>query len=796
MSKSTSNLNSTNQEEDFNLRDEINFYLRYWPWFLLSALICILGGYLYLRYTTPIYSTSATIIIKDENKKSGSADLSTFSDMGLFTGMATNSIKNEMGILKSRRLMKNVGDYLHLNIRTYAEGTVRTTELYENKPINIEVIDYKEKDLEGSKIFRIEVLDSLKYIISNSALDYSKEILFGEPLELSFGKFIITPNLGMDQDEIKEPVLLHFGSIEPIAENYKNRLKVNLTDDNSTLIKLNLEDPVRKKAEDILNRLVYQYNQEAIEDKNQVSLNTAEFIEERLTIISEELDSVETGKQEFKTENHLTNIEEESKLFIENASEFRKQKLEVETQLELVRSMMEYLENNDNNGLLPSNLGFNEAGLVSAIDNYNRIVLERNRILAGSTEINPVIVRLDSQIAQMRSNVMESLRSAKSSLLISLRDLTATEATIDAQIANVPPKEKQFRNIERQQNIKEALYLFLLQKREETNLSLAATSPKAKIVDSAFSTGSPVSPKPKVIFLAAIFLGLGIPFLFIYMKNLLNNKIRSRSDMEVQIKEIPLVGEIPKVDRNQNELIQANDRSVLAESFRILHTNLQYLLVNSGKKDRGSTIFVTSTVKGEGKTFVAFNLAVTLANAGKKVLIVGGDLRNPQLQRFEPGANQQQGVSDYLVKKDLDLMSLIKPSKQHQQLDLLVSGSIPPNPSELWRQPKTAGMFKSLENTYDYVIVDTAPSMVVTDTFLINKYADITLYLVRAGFTEKRLLNFPIQAKQEGKLHDVGYILNDVEAANFGYGNRYGYYYAYGEEKPGIWERFRKNIDF
>ena len=796
MSQSKSAINSTNPEEDFNLRDEIKLYLRYWPWFLLSAIICLFGGYLYLRYTTPIYSTSATIIIKDENKKGGSADLSAFSDMGLFTGMATNSIKNEIGILKSRRLMKNVGEYLHLNIRTFAEGTVRTTELYETKPFNIQLIRYDEKELEGAKIFKIQVLDSVRYIISNSALDYSQKVPFGEPLELPFGKFILTPNLGLDQDEIEEPILLHFGNIEPIAENYRNRLQVNLIDDNSTLIKLNLEDPVRKKAEDILNRLVYQYNLEAIEDKNQVSLNTAEFIEERLAIISEELDSVETGKQEFKTENHLTNIEEESKLFIENASEFRKQKLEVETQLELVKSMMDYLQNNDNNGLLPANLGFNEAGLVSAIDNYNGIVLERNRILAGSTEINPVVVRLDNQIAQMRSNVMESLRSAETSLIISLRDLTATEATINAQIANVPPKEKQFRNIVRQQNIKEALYLFLLQKREETNLSLAATSPKAKIVDSAFSTGSPVSPKPNVIFLATIFIGLGIPFLFIYMKNLLNNKIRSRSDMEVQVKEIPLVGEIPKVERNQNELIQVNDRSVLAESFRILHTNLQYLLVNAGKKDRGSTIFVTSTVKGEGKTFVAFNLAVTLANAGKKVLIVGGDLRNPQLQRFEPGANQQQGVSDYLVKTDLDLMSLIKPSKQHPKLDLLVSGSIPPNPSELWRQRKTADMFKSLEHAYDYVIVDTAPSMVVTDTFLINKYADLTLYLVRAGFTEKRLLNFPIQAKQEGKLHDVGYILNDVEAANFGYGNRYGYYYAYGEEKPGPWEKFKKTLKF
>ena len=736
----------------------------------------------------------ATILIKDDEKKGGSPDISAFTDMGMFAGMGTNSIENEIGILKSRRLMKSVAEDLQLYVHSFTEGTVRKTDLYGNSPFNMQVLEYDEEQVSGLPAYTLQVIDSTSYSISNTELGISRKEVFGAPVELPFGEIIVTPNFEGSGDMIDNPIHINFVKPENVAAGYGSRLQVNQAIEKSSLIELSLQDPVRKRAQDIIDRLIYQYNQEAIEDKNQVSLNTAEFIEERLAIISEELDSVETGKQEFKTENRLTNIEAESQLFIENASEFRKEQLEVETQLELANSMIDYLENEKKDGLLPANLGFNEAGLVAAIENYNRTVLERNRILAGSTELNPVIVNLNAQISQIKANVMESLQNLKSSLLISRRDLSAREATINSKIAGVPSKEKQFRNIERQQNIKEALYLFLLQKREETSLALAATAPKAKIVDSAYSSNAPVSPKTKIVLLAAISLGLLIPFLFIYLKNLLNNKVQSRRDLLRQIKEIPIVGEIPRIDREQKELIGAHDRSVLAESFRILHTNLQYLLVNTGSKDGGNIIFVTSTVKGEGKTFAAFNLAITLAHARKKVLIVGADLRNPQLQRFERGARDLLGVSDYLVNKNLELSELIKTSQLNPNLDLLSSGSIPPNPSELWRQDKAVTLFSELKSRYDYIIVDTAPAMVVTDTFLINRFADLTLYLVRAGYTEKKLLDFPVEAKKEGKLHDVGYILNDVEAAHFGYGNKYGYYYTYGEERPGFWERLKRKF--
>ena len=786
------------QEEEIDLREELAKYLRYWPWFIFGVITSILVAFVYLQLSIPVFKTSATVIIKDEEQKGGMPSLEAFSDLGLIGGLGTSSIENEIGIFRSRRLLSNVGKQLQLHIRFFEAGAISQKELYNNRPVSVQVLEYDEENLEDLELqepFNLKILNSTSYRLTHPGLDYHEENTFGSPVELPFGTFILTPNEIADPVKAESEYEISFSTLEGVIAGYREKLQVNLTDEKSTFIELSLEDPLRAKAQDILNGLIRQYNIEAIEDKNEVSLNTAAFIDDRLSIISSELDSVETGKKEFKTENQLTNIEAESQLFLENASEFRQEQLEVETQLEMASSMIDYLKNDKKDGLLPANLGFSEASLVAAIQSYNQTVLERNRILAGSTEYNPVIVNLNNQISEIKANVMQSLLNLRNSLLISQRDLSAREATINAKIANVPSKEKQFRNIERQQNIKEALYLFLLQKREETSLSLAATAPKAKIVDVAYSSYEPVSPKPKIILLAAVILGPLIPFLIIYIRNLLNNKVQNREDLQQVAKEIPLVGEIPKFKKGDNELVADNDRSVLAESFRILHTNLQYLLVNSSTKPGGNTIFVTSTVKGEGKTFTAFNLAMTLAYAGKKVLIMGADLRNPQLQRFEAGAKEHRGVSDYLVDKQLDLHQVIINSKLNKNLDLLTSGSVPPNPSELWRQERTATLFASLEDKYDYVIVDTAPAMLVTDTFLINKYADLTLYLVRAGYTEKKLLDFAVDAKNQGKLHDIGYILNDVDAAQFGYGNKYGYYY-YGEEQPGFWSKLKNRAAF
>ncbi|GHA46149.1 tyrosine protein kinase [Salinimicrobium marinum] len=780
------------QEEEINLREELSKYLRHWPWFVAGVIICLFGAFMYLRYTTPIYNTKATVIIKDEKNGNMPSEMSAFADLGMLGSMGTNSIENEIGILRSERLMTNVARELNLHIRYFKKGEVRTTELFANKPFKVQILAFDAKrfaEIEEKEPLIFTITSDSTYTVEMEASGFSKKMNFGEALNIPYAQLSVTPVFeNTSAITVGEPVEVSITTLDKAAIAYQQKIQVNLTDKNSSLIEISLQDPVKEKARQIVDQLIFEYNQQAIADKNLVSLNTANFIEDRLEIITRELDSVETGKEEFKKENQLTDIEEESKVFIENANDFRNRQLEVETQLELANTMIDYLKS-DNEGLLPANLGFREEGVTNVIQSYNQLVLERDRILAGSTQDNPIIVNLNNQIQQIKANVLQSLNNMRTSLRIARNDLNAQEAKIDAQIAGVPSKEKQFRNIERQQNIKEALYLYLLQKREETSLSLAVTAPKAKIVDVARSSEEPVSPKTKIIYLAALILGLIIPFLIIYLKNLLNNKVHSRNDIENIHAGIPILGEIPRLGKNTTELIQENDRSILAESFRVLHNNLRYLLLNTQAKTGGNTILVTSSIKGEGKTFTAFNLAVTLANNNNKVLIVGGDLRNPQLQRFEQESKRYQGVSDYLISDEVKLTALIKKSTLHKNLDLLASGSIPPNPSELLGREKTRKMFEELETMYDYVVIDTAPSMLIVDTFLINQYADLTLYVVRAGLTEKDLLHFPVDAINEGKLKNLGFVINDVDSANYGYGNKYGY--AYGQEQAGFWKRLK-----
>ncbi|MCC4214240.1 GumC family protein [Leeuwenhoekiella parthenopeia] len=802
----SNNFKQSHTEEEINIREELEKYLRYWPWFVITVLVAIIGAFVYLRLTVPVYNTVASVIIKDEESQGGggSAEMANFSELGLLGGMGTNSIENEIGLLNSRRLMISTVKALNLNIEYYDAAGVKEDEIYLDAPYLVTLLSVDDALLqhatrEGESDFLIkpaqeEGVVELHFLENDKVL----RVKLDEIVNLPFATLVVKDNRKFHEATgrlltSKKSQIVKLKTVEQIADRLRSKVQVNLIDDNATLLEFNLESTVKEKAQDVLDQLIFEYNKEAIEDKNEVANNTARFIDERLQIISQDLDTVEVGLKDFKEDNRLTNIEAESSLIIENASDYRRREQEIGTQLELANSMISYLQDNpENSDLLPANMGLEGEAVNGQIENYNQLVLERNRILSGATERNPAVIRLNSQIEQLRSTILSGLQRTQSNLRIALNDLKRQSNLIGSEIAQVPAKELQFRDISRQQNIKEALYIFLLQKREENSLSLAATAPKAKIVDPAYSLGNPVSPKRNIVLAAALLLGLAIPFLVIYIRRLLNNKIERRDDIEKITRQIPVVGELPRIARGESDLIVENDRSVLAESFRILVTNLQYLLVNAETDGKGYCIYTTSTVKGEGKTFTSINLAMTLANTGKKVVIIGADLRNPQLQRYDNQSKSLLGVSDYLVSNDHTLEKLVHDSKFHPKLKLFLSGSIPPNPSELLRQKKFGQMIAELREQYDYVIVDTAPCMLVADTFLISRYADLILYVTRAGYTEKKLLNFAVDAVKDGKLHDVSFVINDVKTANFGYGNKYGY--AYGAEQPSLWERFKKSF--
>lgn len=788
-------LQKSNQESQTpNLGELIGQYVKYWPWFLITIIIAFCIAFLYLRYTTSVYQTRATILIKDE-RNSSLSEMAAFQDLGLAGALSQSGFENEMIVLKSKNLIERVVKDLRLNIRYFYEGNIQESELFGNSPIVVTPLTSSDSLDIPATFFYVLPVSSSKYQLWKEDEKNKKEYTFGERVNLEVGDLMVTSNFNVaDKDKLfSTPIKVVVHSIYSTVSTYRNSIQMEQLTPLSSVIQLTMNSPNISKSEAVLNELINQYNRDAVDDRNLVSKNTAEFIKERLEIIYEELDSVEIGKVEFKQSNKLTDIAVEGEIILQNESQYTNRVLDIETQIELVKTMIDYVKNGEEFQLLPSNLGIQKDDVAPAIEAYNQAILARSRLLSSSTEKNPTVVELNSQIKVLKASVLEGLQSARISLEIMKNDLNAQEMKIGSRISSIPSKEKMFRGINRQQEIKETLYLYLLQKREENAITMAVTTPKAKVVDYAFSSRTPIAPKEKVVWISALFAGLMIPFLVIYSRSLLDNKIRDKSFIEKNIRDNSVIGEIPKIDKKGFDLIQKNDRSIFAESFRILRTNLQYLFVGDGiEKEKGKSIFVTSSVKGEGKTLISINLAITLANTGAKVVLVGGDIRNPQIQRYTPHAPFKSGVVEYLVHEDTTLQDYLYQSELNENLTLLFSGTIPPNPAELWMQNRAETLFSELKNQFDYVVVDTAPAMLVTDTFLINKYADVTLFVVRAGYSQKSLINFAINSITSKKLKNVAFVLNNVEFENLGYGNKYGYYYTH--DRKTFWEDLRSRF--
>jgi len=787
--------NVREEHKETPIRELVNQYTRYWFWFFLAIFLAIAVAFIYLRYTTPSYQSQATVIIKND-KSSGPAELSAFAELSFFSKY-NNKIENELAIFRSKRIIAQAVEALNLNVNYESIGTIKTTEMYAYKPFIVQYQSFQDstKNKKVPKLF-FKVKSELEYQVETESQTINNTYKFGERVSFPFGDITVLPVLD-DKEKfnnfINRSISVSYRPVALAALQYQKRLKVANEISNSNVVAITMQATVPEKAEDFINELIFQYNKDAISDQNQVAQKTANFIDSRLEIITRELDSVEKGKENFKSSNRLTNIEAEAQLILNNASEFNKRQFDVATQLELANTMIDYMETSSSNDLLPANIGLNAENVNESVNNYNQLILQRNNLLKTSTAINPVVINVNNQIDQVRAGILASLKNSSNALKVAMRDLNYQESTLNSRISEVPTKEKIFRGIERQQGIKEQLYIFLLQQREEASISLAVTAPKAKVVDPAYSSVTPVAPNSLLVFLSALLAGVLIPFLIIYVQNLLNTKVRNRKDIEYPLPNTALVGEIPKIKNGSLQLVQQNDLSILAESFRILRTNLQYLLINKlNNPEDSKTIFVTSTIKGEGKTFVAFNLALTIALTGKKVVLVGGDIRNPQLQRYLPSERRNmKGLTEFIIDDSITASDIASTSEGNSDLDIVLSGAIPPNPAELLMEKRTATLFEELSQTYDYIIVDTAPSMLVADTLLLNKFADVTLYVVRAGYTDKRLLEFTKETIEDERLINVAMVLNDVSFNNFGYGNKYGY--AYSSEDQTLFQKlFRK----
>lgn len=785
-------MNNSNIEEsnnDINIREIIQPYLKNWLWFILIPIISAVIIYFYLKTVTPQYSVQSTVLIKDvKNMPSVGGEFAALQDLSGFGGMGTNSVDNEIEIFRSKKLIHDVVKMLNIQTAIYSKDNLTEKELYKNSsPFFIKVVNEKiNVDLPKKPI---KITFKGENIILSSE-EFPKDITasYNKTIGLPYANIIIQKNKNYrktDSDDLKE-IYFTYSTIDGTVNDLQKIVKVDLVNKDATVIGLSVNYGNIDKAKDILNNLVKVYNSDAITDKNSESEITRDFIDERISIIANDLGEVESRKERFKSSNQITDLMTEAKIGLEGSAEARAKQIEVDSQLDITNALISFMSKQGNGQVLPANVGITNSEATSNIAAYNQLVIERNRLLENATPQNPVVADLNNQIASMRSAVMESLNKSRSGLQFAKNQYVSEQNNVSAKISKIPMQEKLFRDIERQQQIKESLYLILLQKREETAISLAVTGDKARIVDYAYASPKPVAPK-KIIFLGgAILIGLLLPFCAIYLKELFNNKVKTKNDLESLTQGKPVIGEVPRVLKGQPELIGVNDLSPMAEAFRILITNMNFML----PKKQAKTVFVTSTVKGEGKTFVSVNLALTMATPNKKVIIIGSDIRNPQLQRYNPARKGLAGLTEFLYDDHTDLKSIIHVSTFNPYLDVIYSGSIPPNPTELLTNGRYKILIEQLKLQYDYIILDTAPLMLVTDTFLFADMADAVLYVTRSQYTEKTLIEFANKNIDSGKIKNVGFVLNDVEKDYFGYGNKYGY--GYNAEEIKWWKKWKK----
>lgn len=785
------NKNIENQEE-INIQGMIKPFLRKWQWFILSMVMALFLIFIFLKIKSPIYKISSTILIKEAKSSGGGKDdlaMGLLGELSVFGGMGSNSVENELEILKSKKLMRDVVLKNNLQTSVYVLKSLGKKEVYKDKsPIVVRIINENLEEKYPEKPIQLNIKGDAVELVSKE-LSNSLKTQFGREIKLPAVTFIIDKNKNFrpEKDLDYNHLEISLASIDSRVSKLQEEYSVNLADKKATVIALNINVENIEKGKDILNELVKSYNTDAIEDKDITTKKTLEFIDERIKLISEELGQVENKKQDFKQKNKLSDIDTEVKLGLETNADARKKQLEVETQININKALLNSVVHLNGNSLLPINTGVESAEINTGIDAYNRLVLDKNRLLENATDQHPAVAELNKQIQELKKNIINTLNKNKQSLEIANSEYATELAKIDGKISKVPYLEKIFRNIERTQQIKENLYLLLLQKREESAISLNISAPKARVVDVAYASEKPIAPKKIIYYIGALMLGLLVPFLIIYLRRLLNDKIITKQDLERLVKDNILV-ELPSIPKNGSELVGINDLSSMAEAFRILITNLKFKLPN---RENGRVVLVTSTVKGEGKTLVSINTALTLAGGKSRVVIIGADIRNPQLQRYERESRRLKGLTEYL-HGDLDVQEIIHQFPNNANMDIIYSGMIPPNPTDLLTNGRFGTLVEELRQDYQYIIIDSAPLLLVPDTLLIADTADATIYVSRSKHTKNDLIEFANKNIREHKIHNVGFILNDVNKHFFSYGHKYSYGYHKEKERKSWWNKILK----
>ena len=753
------------KKKKLNIKKEVFKYLRYWYWILLSMLLCFVGAKIYLRYTTPQYLSKTSLQFPQSKSKTAES----LADLANGAGRA-DELQGEATAIVSKPILAKVVGQLNLNVSFFGVGAIKENELYTSSPLEANIIEVQNSKF-SSASYIISPSGNGTYKLSEGPLKGTKDkFQFGQLVSLPFGKVIIKIKKGKKSFE---PIKIVFRSTPSLVSSLENQLVVALPPDKGQMMDISFTGPVPSKSEDILNSLTEQYNIEGRKDRNLEAQNTQDFINGRLEIISQDLSGIEGEKEAFKRSNEITDLDTQANLAVNNANSNTNQLIAYATQLDLVNSIYSLTSSER---LLPSNMGLSSV-TEGYIAKYNDMLLTKNKTLKQATVQNPSVVQLNRDILEMRDLIRQNLVESKATLQLQIAQSKGQLNQNRHKIYMYPTQEKVFRGIERQQNLKEQLYLYLLQKREENAITLAVTAPKAKVINPAYTVGI-VKPEKQNILLGALLAGFLLPVVILYAKYVSDTKIYTKDQIQTSVTDALVIAEIPESPK-ESDLVSANDFSVFAESFRILTSNLKFILKSKESKGQSDVILVTSSVKAEGKTTVAFNTAVTLAG-NSKVLLIGADIRNPQLQRFVAGSDK--GLTDYLISDDTSVQPYIVPSGMNENLDILFSGAMAPNPNDLLEMKKFDEMIESIKHTYRYIVIDSAPVMLVSDTMHLIEIADAILYIVKSNFTDQEMLDFADEFKQTHNLKNIAFILNNVKPENSRYGNKYGYgYYTYSK---------------
>lgn len=772
------------EESSFDFRTIFTMVVLNWQWFLLSILICVFSAMIYLRYTTPVYQVSVKMLIKDEeNRRPSSQMLSNMRDFGFISN--STGIENEIEILQSKILAEEVVKNLKLYTEYYSDGRIKKVLMYQTQPINVDIDPLSLSKMDDTlKIVNMSITrEKSKYVVNGTVQAGNVEREFSTSFttmpaarKISAGTLTFTSIAGRKMQE-GETMHVNISPVTMVASRYVGSLSVEPTSKVTSIALLTVKDINAKRAQDFLKELAECYNGQANADKNEIARKTELFINDRMEKINAELGMTEGQIESYKRSHNMTNMSIDAAESVQRSSEFSDQLSQVNAQIQMIDYMREYVDNPSNKyQIMPSGIGLNDASSAALINDYNQQVQNRNRLLRSASENAPQVMTLTSTLDELERSIRTSLTQAHRSADIRRQSISNQYSMYQSRVSSTPVQERVLTEIGRQQEVKSGLYLMLLQKREENSISLAATADKGKLIDKP-KYGGKVSPKSAIIMLISLILGAGLPALILYLIQFLKYKIEGPDDL-ARLTSLPVVAEVAVASESAKTaagiVVHENQNDQIDEIFRSMRTNIQFMMT-----DKQKVILFSSSTSGEGKTFNAANLSVSFALLGKKVILLGLDIRKPALGKLFGITNRELGITNLLNKEQIsksDVKSQIISSGINSNLDLLLAGPVPPNPAELLARENLATIFDYLREDYDYVILDTAPIGLVTDTFQIGKYADVSVMICRADYTPKANISMINNIHKEQKMKNMCIVLNGVDMSK----KKYRYYYGYG----------------